>query len=197
VGWYFINLTAVWPVQADLELLSRAAWEEPTPPGKEPDPAGQPRPQPSDELLEKYPDLRAVSPAERGRVLAKKITADLMAGIPLGICFGALFVLAVAVPVYTTQVIAAGPLVRRQGPRFAVLLPYVEVSVPATVLFVLAFSSTVEHYFNIRLQLWHLALFVLLGLVLIGTRCGWPWPLRLLLHAGWLWSAGMVVLRWV
>jgi hypothetical protein len=47
------------------------------------------------------------------------------------------------------------------------------------------------------LRVWHLALFVLLGLALTGTRRGWPWPLRLLLHAGGLFSAGMVGLRWL
>jgi predicted Ser/Thr protein kinase len=190
IGWNFINLTAVWPVQADLDLLGRAAWAEPMPPG-------EPRPHPADQLLDKYPDLRAIPAAERGRVLANKISADLTAGIPPGLWLGALFVLAVGVPVYTTQVLAAGPLLRRPGPRRAVLLPYLEVSFPATVLFVLAFSASVEYYFNFPLRLWHLALFVLLGLALTGALRGWPWPLRLLLHAGWLYSSSVVALRWL
>jgi hypothetical protein len=92
---------------------------------------------------------------------------------------------------------AAGPLLRRQGPRLAVLLPCVEVSVLATVLFVFAFSAPLGHYFNLPLRIWHALLFVLLGLVLTGTLRGWPWPLRLLLHAGWLFSANMVALRWL
>ncbi len=196
IGWNFINLTAAWPVQADLDLLSRAAWAEPTPRGQAPDRPGRPRPRPADQLLERYPDLRAVPAAERGRVLSKKITADFMAGVPPGIWFGALFVLGVAVPVFTTQAMVAGPLLRRRGPSPAVLLPYLEVSVPATLLFLFAFSSPLEHYFNLPLRIWHLPLFVLLGLALTGTLRGWPWPLRLPLHAGWVFSAGMVALPW-
>jgi hypothetical protein len=122
---------------------------------------------------------------------------DLAAGIPPGIWLGALFVLTVGVPVLTAQVMAAGPLLRQQGPRLVVLLPYVEVAFPATVLFVFAFAAPVAHYFNVPLLIWHLPLFGLLVLALTATLRGWPWPLRLLLHAGWIFSAGMAGLRWV
>jgi hypothetical protein len=196
VGWHFINATAVWPVRADLDLLSRAALAEPAPPGDAADPEGKTRPRPVDQLLQKYPDLREVPAGEWGQILSQKITADLMAGIPPGIWFGALFVLAVAVPTCAAQVMAAGPLLRRQGPRPAILWPYIEVSFPATVFFCLAYSALVGNYFNIPLQIWHLPLFILLGLALTGTLRGWRWPLRLLLHAGWLFSAGMVGLGW-
>jgi hypothetical protein len=196
VGWTFIIFMALGPVQADLRLLSRAVWAEPVLPGKVPGPPGQHRPGPADQLLEKYPDLRAVPPEERGLVMAQKINADLMAGIPLGIWFGALFVLVVGVPVYTTQVMAAGPLLRQQGPRLAVLLPYAEVSVPATMLFIKAFSALVDFHYNMRLRLSYSAVFVLLGLALTGTWRGWPWPLRVLLHAGWLVSSVMWMWGW-
>jgi hypothetical protein len=196
VGWHFINATAVLPVRADLDLLSRVALAEPAPPGDAADREGKTQPRPVELLLQKYPDLREVPAGERGQVLSKKIVADLMAGIPPGIWFGALFVLAVAVPVCAAQVMAAGPLLRRQGPRPAMLWPYLEVSFPATVLFVLAYSALVGNYFNVPLRIWHLPLFVLLGLALTGTLRGWRWPLRLLLHAGWLFSAGIVGLDW-
>jgi hypothetical protein len=65
------------------------------------------------------------------------------------------------------------------------------------VFFVFALSAPLEHIFNLPLRIWHLALFVLLGLALTGTLRGRPWPLRLLLHAGWLFSSGMVALRWL
>jgi hypothetical protein len=197
VGWNFINLTAVWPVQADLDLLSEAALAEPTPGGDAADREGKTRPRPVEVLLQKYPDLREVPAGERGQVLSRKISADLMAGIPPGIWFGALFVLAVAVPVCAAQVMAAGPSLRRQGPCLAMLWPYIEVSFPATVLFVLAYAALVANYFNKPLQIWHLPLFVLLGLALTGTVRGWRWPWRMLLHAGWLFSTGMVGLGWL
>jgi hypothetical protein len=191
VGWLYINVTAVLPVQADLDLLSRAALAEPAPPGDAADREGTTRPRPVDELLRKYPDLREVPAGERGQVLAKKISADLMAGIPPGIWFGALTVVFATV-VFAAQVMAAGPLLRRQGPRLAILWPYLEVSFPATVLIVLANMALVGPYFNVPLRIWQLPLFVLLGLALTSTLRGWAWPWRLLLHAGWLFSAGMV-----
>jgi hypothetical protein len=103
----------------------------------------------------------------------------------------------VSVPVFTTQVMVASSLLRQQRPLLVVLLPYFERAFPATVLFVFALSAPLEHYFNVPLQIWHLLLFVLLGLSLTSAQHGWPWPLRLLLHTGWLFSSGMVALRWL
>jgi predicted Ser/Thr protein kinase len=197
MGWAFVNLTALWPVKADLDLLSEAAWPEPAPQGDAGNPVEKPWPRPADRLLEMYPDLCDVPVNERGQILSKKIMTDLTAGIPPGIWFGAMFVLAVSVPVFTAQVMTAGPLLRRHEPSLAMLLPYFEVSVPATVLFVFAFAAPASQYFNIPLQIWHLPMFGLLVLALTATLRGWPWPLRLLLHAGWLFSAGMAGLRWV
>jgi hypothetical protein len=34
-------------------------------------------------------------------------------------------------------------------------------------------------------------------LVLTGILRGWPWPLRLLLHASWLFCMGSLVARWM
>jgi hypothetical protein len=105
--------------------------------------------------------------------------------------FGALYVLTVCVPIATTQAMTAGPLIRRHGPRLAVLLPYFEVTFPATVLITFAFSAWVNLYFNDPPRIWHLLMFGLLVLALTATLRGWPWPVRLLLHAGWLFSAAM------
>jgi predicted Ser/Thr protein kinase len=196
-GWQLIIATAVLPVQTDLRLLSKAAFTEPAPKGDPADPAGKTRARPVDQLLEKYPDLREVPVQDRERVFYSKIRADLIAGIPPGIWFGALFVLVAGVLVYTAQMMAAGPLLRRQGPRHAVLLPYLEAAIPATVLFTLAYMVPVGRYFNVPLQIWHLPLFGLLVLALTSTLRGWPWPLRLLLHGGWLFIAGLLAMRYL
>jgi hypothetical protein len=37
----------------------------------------------------------------------------------------------------------------------------------------------------------------MLGLALMGTLRGWRWPLLLLLHTDWLFSSGMMALRWL
>jgi hypothetical protein len=196
VGWDLVSATAVWPVQADLRQLSEAAWAEPAPNGAPADAAGRSRPGPRDALLQKYPDLREVPAAERGGVFYEKVRADLFAGIPPGIWLGALFVLIVGVLGCTAQVMAAGPLLRRQRPFRAVLVPYLERAFPATALFTFLYQAPAERYFNLPWRIWHLTVFSLLVLALTGVLRGWPWPVRLLLHAGWLASAAMVAVRW-
>jgi hypothetical protein len=187
------------PIEQDLELLSRAAWAEPTPQLKPLEAAGVP-PRPVDQLLEKYPDLREIPSRERGRVFYGKIRADLIAGLPFGIWLGALGIVIVYMPLCTIQVMAAGPLVRRQGLKPAVLLPYFERAFPATVLYVLALGLAggpfiirlVQPQLKINLGfalLLYLPLLGLLALAVTSTLRGWSWPLRLLLHAGWLCNA--------
>jgi hypothetical protein len=191
-GWFFIILMAVRPIQSDLRDLSEAAWAEPRPPGRPPEPAGKAAPRAVDRLLQKYPDLREVPAGERGRVFYYKIRDDLIAGIPLGIWWEALLLLICTGPIGTAQVMAAGPLLRRGGPRRAVLVPYFEVAIPATALFSLAFVIPLEfQYEPLAVKIWAVAQLGLLVLALTGTVRGWPWPLRLGLHAGWLLCAGM------
>jgi hypothetical protein len=206
IAWLLIILTAVRPIDEDLELLSKAAWAEPNAQEGPPDPSGKARPRPGDRLLEKYPDLRAVPAQERGRVFAAKIRADLIAGLPLGIWLGALTVLAGVMPMVTIQVMAAGPLLRRRGPSPAVLLPYLERTIPVTVLIALlgallgslaGAEILLRYSINVRPTLiWYLPAFGLLAVALTGVLRGWPWPLRLVLHAAWLVGLGMLAGRW-
>jgi serine/threonine protein kinase len=197
LGWLLSVFTGVKPIEQDLELLSRAAWAEPTPKPAPPEAAVRVPPRPVDRLLDKYPDLREIPPRERGQVFYGKIRADLIAGLPFGIWLGALAVLIWYMPVFTIQVMAAAPLLRRQGLRPAVLLPYVERAFPATVLIALGFgllaiplvlrTALLEVKINMGiLLLMYLPLLGLLVLALTSTLRGWPWPLRLVLHAGWL-----------
>jgi hypothetical protein len=190
-GWLFVYLEALAPTQNDLQLLSEAAWLEPVQADR-PAPLGETQALSVDRLLDKYPDLREVAARERGRVLYHKLRADLLAGIPLGIWSGVLFVLVGFVGIATIQVLAAGPLLRGQTQWRAVFLPYLEVALTATVLIGLALEALyTQRYGNRPLQIWYLPLFGLPVLALTGTLRGWPWPLRLLLHAGWLCSAVM------
>jgi hypothetical protein len=100
--------------------------------------------------------------------------------------------LAYTVLTSTVQVMAAGPLVRRQGPRLAVLLPYFEQALPATILIVLTMGFAfleilVRHIVNLRPALpWFLALSGLMALAYTGAQRGWPWPVRVVVHAAWL-----------
>jgi hypothetical protein len=139
--------------------------------------------------------------------LYQKVRADLIAGLPLGIWFGALVVLGAHVPLMTIQVMAAGPLLRRHGARRAVL-PYLERVVPAMFLIVLglgllgglAAAEILRTRFGIDLYafvFWYILALTLLVLTLTGIWRGWSWPLRLVLHAGWLLGLGLVAVRWI
>ncbi len=194
-GWALIIQSAVWPNQSDLRELSEAAWAEQANPAPPPGSARATPPQPRDRLLRKYPDLREVPASERGQVFYDKLRAEIIAGIPLGLVLGALFVLMVVL-IVMAQLMAAGPLLRREGARPAVLVPYLEIAFPATALLCLAFTTAMEFQY-IPLKVWHLSQFGLLLLALTSTLRGWPWPLRLVLHAGWLFSAAMLARRFL
>jgi uncharacterized membrane protein YoaK (UPF0700 family) len=78
-----------------------------------------------------------------------------------------------------------------------VLLPYFERALPATILiaFVLGFAAAevlLRRYVNVRpLLIWFMLLLGLLALA--GALRGWPWPMRLVLHAAWLFTMGLLV----
>jgi tRNA A-37 threonylcarbamoyl transferase component Bud32 len=194
-GWALIIQTSIWPIQSDLRQMSEAAWAEPGPQAPAHDQARDALPHFRDGLLRKYPDLRQVPAEERGQVFYDKIRADLIAGIPPGLGLGALFVL-MGVLVVLAQLMTAGPLLRRHGARPGVLVAYLEVAFPATVLLSMAYTTSLELQY-VPLNLWHFSLFGLLVLALTSTLRGWPWPVRLALHAGWLLSAAMLARRFV
>jgi hypothetical protein len=78
----------------------------------------------------------------------------------------------------------------KHGKPRAVFLLYLEAALTATVVLGLALEALYTLRYGTRpLRIWYLPLFGLSVLGLTGTLRGWPWPLRLLLHAGWLFSA--------
>jgi hypothetical protein len=194
-GWFCVILTAVTPNQSDLEQLSEAAWAPSAPDGDLPAPVGNDQVRALDQLLERYPDLREVPAEQRGQVFYHKIRGDLVAGIPPGLWLGALFVLVVGVLTSTAQVTAAGPLLRRQGTRWTVTLPYLERALPVTVLIGLVFVAPFWYAIHIPFPILYLPVFGLLLVALTSTLRSWPWPLRLLTHAGWVTSAGLLAVR--
>jgi hypothetical protein len=44
---------------------------------------------------------------------------------------------------------------------------------------------------------WYIPVLTLLVLTLIGIWRGCTWPLRMVLHAGWLLGLGLVAVRWI
>jgi hypothetical protein len=138
---------------------------------------------------------------------AAKVRADLIAGLPFGIWLSVLLVLVILVPMVTIQVMVAGPLLHQRGPRLSVLLPYLERAFPATALIGLtcgwvggfaAWEIFLRHNLDVRKPLlWTLPLIGTLALALTGALRGWAWPVRLLLHAVWLVSLGLLAVQWM
>jgi hypothetical protein len=183
VGWMAVLLTTVLPAREEVQLLSEAAWAEP---GAAPGGAA-----PAERLLDKYPALRDVPAAERGRLFADKVLADLAAGVPLGLWLGALFCLVPTVVFVTGQTVVAGALLRRSGHVRGMIVRYAELS----VLVVLLGAGTIRRLAGIVLgggdvpMAAYLLLCGLMLLALVGALRGWPWPLRLVLHAAWVAAA--------
>jgi hypothetical protein len=202
----FSGVIALQNTQDDLRVLSDAAFADATPASQSISEAAT-QTHSSDVLLAKYPDLRSIPSGERGAILYQKIRADLIGGLPLGIWLAALFAVSFSLLIFTIQVMAAGPLLRLRLTRFATVLGYLERAIPATVLIVMTPSFIVAVALADRLfadlnmdmprvVLSYLPMFGLLVLAIAATWRGWPGPLRLLLHVGWLLGAGIPTALW-
>ncbi len=172
-GWLGVLLSSVDPVDEDLRLLSRAAWDG----------------QASQDLLHKYPDLADLPAGSRASVLHRKLRADLIAGIPLGIWLSMFFVLGVSESICIAGTMAGGPLVRRHGRTAAVIWPYLERVLPCCFLVGVAFGMPLNLILRRGiLEIWHAVLTLFLVLLLVGALRRWPWYVRLLLYAGALFA---------
>jgi hypothetical protein len=187
-GWFTVAETTVFhPAADDLDLLAEAAGADPAPE------AGAADPNPSETLLEAYPELREVPARDRGRVLANKVRADFLAGIPLGVWLGMLLSLGLFGGAAVCETAVAGELLRRHGRLHRVILLYLEFAVPLTGLVVAAFGIPFRLYLHqFELRFWHLPLFACPAAAVVAAWRRWHWLLRLALHAGWLFSLFMI-----
>jgi hypothetical protein len=179
-GWLNVALTAVTPAERDLELLSRAAWDETR----------------AEELLARYPDLRQVPAQERGRLLYHKVVLDLNTGIPVGIWIGLLGSVGFGLAAMVGETLVATTLLRRRGSTRAVILPYFELVGSSVALVMWLYSLLYKLFFG--LFVWDKQYVLLLGLFVLALTSalrGWPWFVRLLLHAGWIALFGMVFFK--
>jgi eukaryotic-like serine/threonine-protein kinase len=197
-GWMFVVFTTLYPqtfADSDLWLLSETAWVEPAPESATAPPTTARRAA-AQRLLEEYPDLQQVPPADRGRLLFHKIMADVTARTPWGIWLGLIFAVGTCVTVSLAETLAAGVLLRRVGQARAVFWPYIELAVPGTVLIMGLASGIVRLSVGwFALHPAHMAvallMFVFLALAIAAVLRGWHWLARAVLHAAWL--ANLVV----
>jgi tRNA A-37 threonylcarbamoyl transferase component Bud32 len=171
-GWLLVDFTAVHPVEADLKTLAEAAA------------AGR-----TEAVLARYPDLRDTPTNERAGLLYHKIRADLITGIPTGIWLGMLYIVGIFGGACTCETMAAGALLRRHGQLGPMVLPYVEIAVPSSILICGAFGALAGFYFNLfTLHVWHLSMVAFLVLTIVSILRGWHWAVRFALQFGWLLS---------
>jgi serine/threonine protein kinase len=199
LGWFGVMASTVPVVLEDLTLLSRAAWQEPAsaPPGQGRSSAAQAR----QRLLEKYPDLRALPPEQRGDTLDRKIVTDLIVGIPRGLWPALLIPFLLAEAVGIGQTVAAGALLRGRR-RGRALLLYGEVALAGLVGVNVLFTVLLRPFVDPRLAVSRIPLNLVLSLihlvplaaVIVAVFRGWHWLLRLTLHATWI-STILLALR--
>jgi hypothetical protein len=191
-GWWAVLAGTIGDdgVREDLELLSKAAWDE----GGDPA-AGTGRssprtePGPRELLLRKYPSLEGIPARQRGRMLYSKVACDMAAGIPRGIWFGMLASAGLCVAVGTCGTATAGTLLRRDGRVWRVLPGYLEVLVPLAVLCSQVFILLQVPMLNVRLNLplWYFGFVIgLTTLAMAGVQRRWRWPIRFLVHTTWI-----------
>jgi hypothetical protein len=193
-GWMFLAGTTFYPASrpdADLRLLSEAAWIESGPNPPMPSPSAPRGPDAAERLLKKYPDLRQVHPRDRGRLLYHKIMSDLTEGLPLGIWLGLLCTLGLNMVLSVVETVAASILLRRLGKAGAVLRRYFELAIPGVVLCMFLVGGALRGlsgwFAGHTAQLLVLVLLLsLLVLAITAVLRGWHWLVRSLLHLSWL-----------
>jgi hypothetical protein len=135
-------------------------------------------PEHTDEMLERYPDLRAAPEPKRGRLLADKIASDLVAGTAVGMWLGLLFIVTAFGSLGVLGTVLTGELLRR--PRSGgLVLTYLEATLPSAFLvlllfFWLFFPSAVSRATGLAILLF----VVLACLAVIATLHNWRWPIR-------------------
>jgi hypothetical protein len=175
IGWPMVLTLTIVPSLPDMQLLAdvrgseRSEPQEATPPDQ------------SDRLLEKYPDLTKVAEKDRSQRLMGKIVADQVTGSYEGMLWGMLFPFALFGLTGFSQGFIAGALLRRGNSRLGSLLPYLEISLPTTMLI----CAMITSFF-----------FTLVAVRFLSREPPevWPW---LLFFSGWIAAAIFVVAyRW-
>jgi hypothetical protein len=147
---------------------------------------------------QRYPDLKGLSRDEQRQILYDKMVCDAVIGGQTGLLW--------ALPLYFTililgpavEAVAAGSLWRRYGRPWPVVGAYVERIIPLALSLIFGCQlvlapfglwaiGTEDWLGTFQRSYWPLAVAVaVLIAAQAASRRGWPWPLRLLLHASWV-----------
>ncbi|MGE3807284.1 MAG: serine/threonine-protein kinase [Gemmataceae bacterium] len=174
VGWATLLMHVEESSAPDIELL-----------GQEIDVAASNGKQPTDLLVEKYPDLKNVPAAGRGKLLSAKIRADIFTRSLAGIWLGMLCSVVGAGGVAVAQTLAASALLRQREHVAGIVVPYLEVGIAYawafySVIFML-FDAWLTESPGLRLEL-TLAGFLMLPVLIQIAVVQVPWPLRIVVY---------------
>jgi eukaryotic-like serine/threonine-protein kinase len=156
------------------------------------------------ELLERYPDLRALAPDDRARTMARKYYYDHTMALAGGIGKGFLFMLVLGPLLCATQALVAGTLLRRSRSRGEAALRYFEVAIPGILaivvipltLFVILLAPDLAR----GAPPWYgVLLFFAAGAAVAAAWCRWPWWIRLVAQGTWigLYAGHSFALEWL
>jgi tRNA A-37 threonylcarbamoyl transferase component Bud32 len=146
----------------------------------------------------RYPDLKGLPQDEQRRILYDKMACDAVIGVQAALLQALPLFFTVLIVVPALQALVAGYLLRRYQRPWLVTLAYAERIVPLTLsllysvvliwgTFVFRAMITAGWLGKFQHLAWRLEVLVVVLIVAqVAAWRGWPWPLRLLLHASWM-----------
>jgi hypothetical protein len=184
IGWAVVMALTVVVSLTDLGLLGKAIDGDAR--------RAQPPGHPSDVLVAKYPDLAELPEEQRGHALTLKIVADAVVGSALAIWIGVGMCLGLGAGAGICQTLAAGYLRRTRTGLAPMFFPYLELTVPATMLsggLVMAVVSLAIGSDAAAMaveQLPRVAMLAILALVgVMGVIRPWRWTVRAGMYVIW------------
>jgi hypothetical protein len=144
--------------------------------------------------LQKYPELRRVALSDQSALLHRKLRAELIVGVQIGIWYSLLAVAGYLL-LGAAEAAVAGSLLRRHGRAWAMLPGYAERVGPGVAAVYAAIVLTVNllsQRDSFRPATWGTVLGLAVA-ALIAAIYRWPWWGRVVLQAAWLLSLAAVV----
>jgi tRNA A-37 threonylcarbamoyl transferase component Bud32 len=145
-----------------------------------------------------FPDLRGLPELEQRQILYQKMACDAVLGVQSGLLRSLLLYFTILIVAPALQGLMAGHLLRRYERPWPAIGAYAERMAPLTLslLYVVALVwggflfqgvATESWFVKFQRQAWRLEVLVVMLIVAqVAAWRGWPWPLRLCLHAAWI-----------
>jgi predicted Ser/Thr protein kinase len=156
-------------------------------------------------LEQRYPDLKGLPAAKQRSILYDKMACDAVLGVQTGLLTAVPLFFTILLVVPAVEALAAGHLWRRYQRPWPVAAAYAERIIPLALSLVLAVTValmafwsrgviTADWFGKTQRLLWpREAVLAALVAAQVATWRGWPWPLRLSLHAAWLALLGVMM----